>query len=304
MSSTQCTNFEPAHYKPKNPLSLYYNILNIIGYRMQQNPLHHIELYSNTSNTLDENRKKTIRNYLRNRWNISSRRIKINKTETLNKTERNAIRIKPIKGCEVLFMPVTRIDTIDKLLTNKLLFNFDISDTTGMEKWRFQLYNDKRQLLSYTQKTKFSEITYNFNNLNPDKLRYTLLIKGRKGFKNNIVRSKINFNKKYSNKYQYNYFLVWNKPNEYDLNSINTLITKRIKAHNYNQKLIYINSFADDITNSKTSEKLCKYRGILVKKAAGLENSIINNYSNKGKLFMGSYPEIKYYNNMVEVSIK
>ena len=39
----------------------------------------------------------------------------------------------------MLFMPLTKIDTTDKILTNKLVFNFDISDTTGMEKWRFQL---------------------------------------------------------------------------------------------------------------------------------------------------------------------
>lgn len=302
MSSNECSRFNPNQNKPKNPLDLYYNILNILGYRMQKNPLHNIELYSNSLSLLDERRKQAIRNYLRNRWNISSRRVKVKGVDT--DVEENAIKMKAVKGCEMLFMPVVKTDTTDKELTNKFVFNFDISDTTGMEKWRFQLYDNTRQLLSFTQNTKFSEITYNFNHLNPDKIRYTLLIKGREGFKNYTVRSKVIFQKKYTYKYHYNYYLVWDKPKQIELNLINTLISKKIQAHNFNNKVIYINSFADDPTHRRTTEKISKYRGILVKKAAGLENSIINNYGNKGKLFPGEYPEIRYYNNLVEVVIK
>lgn len=68
-------------------LEIYYQILNIIGYRLQNNPLAELKLTGTNSNIgkeksnlhLSEKRAMAVKNYLVNTWQISEDRIKIEK---------------------------------------------------------------------------------------------------------------------------------------------------------------------------------------------------------------------------------
>jgi len=78
-------DFNPDSLNYKNPLDVYWNILNIIGYRLQQNPEAKIRLIGCNSNIgeeydnlrLSKMRAEIISNYLAEVWNISPKRISI-----------------------------------------------------------------------------------------------------------------------------------------------------------------------------------------------------------------------------------
>jgi hypothetical protein len=302
LSQFSTRSFHPKKIKASNPVEMYHHVLNIVGFRMQNNPLYNLTLVSKMNSDLDVERKETLKNYLRYRWGISSSRINIEGVD--NHLAANAIVFKPKKNSELLFLPVSIKDSSSKLLTEQLVFNFDISDTTGMEKWRFELFDGYNSLVSRTSKAKFSEISYVIDNVNPDKLRYNLLIKGREGYKDNIIRSDLPIKKEYQNGYRYIHYLVWDDPSDYELNAINTIICKKINAiNNYKFKRVEINSYAEASKYSKTNEKLSKYRAMQVKKEAGLGNGMINIYGGKQLYKENKYPEYSFYNHLVEIVV-
>lgn len=147
-------NFSESHLKEQTTLEVYHNILNILGFRMKNNPQSQLLVRGCNSNRglekgnikLSEKRSETITKYLTNAWEIDPGRIK---TETVNLPE-NYSRydvdlqdgIKENRRAEIesingeLLKPLTIRDTIRKIDPPALRFYMSTRSQNQISSWK------------------------------------------------------------------------------------------------------------------------------------------------------------------------
>lgn len=87
LSENETDNFNEKGLYGQSTINIYYNVLNIFGKRLTENPKAKITLIGCNSDLdkekgnieLSQNRAESVKNYLVNNWNIDASRIKIDK---------------------------------------------------------------------------------------------------------------------------------------------------------------------------------------------------------------------------------
>ena len=153
-------------------ISAYYQILNIIGQRMQNNPKSKITLVGCSSpdekdkKNLAVKRANTIKNYLVNVWKIESKRIitkiQLNPVNSANEKliindkfyfqrmeENRRVEIYEQDNGNSIISPVSTFDTITFSDPNFIRFKFNISNIDSIKYWLF-----KAGKLQYTRDKK------------------------------------------------------------------------------------------------------------------------------------------------------
>lgn len=146
-------------------MSTYYNILNIIGRRLKDNPTANIKLIGTNSNCNDETGNKdlssaraiSVRDYFKDVWGIAEDRMKIEARnlpkehsatdeETGNAENR---RVEIVPDDFVIMEPVVTIDTVRQINNYKLRFFPSAKASAGLKNWKFLCKQKDKVLLKY-----------------------------------------------------------------------------------------------------------------------------------------------------------
>ncbi len=136
------------------PIDVYYNVLNILGRRMQDNPQTKITLIGCNSNTgaekgnrkLSRQRAEAVGDYLQDIWKIAATRIAIkdrdlpelpSTTDTPAGQAENR-RVEIIPDSPVLLQPMTFETTFRTVTPPALKMDVDISAGAGLKQWSLE----------------------------------------------------------------------------------------------------------------------------------------------------------------------
>lgn len=152
---------------PKETIGIYYNLLNIIGSRLQSNPTSNITLLGTGDNWKDstaslllaENRAKAVKNYFINNWNIEASRIEI-ETSIKPNLETNPIyeegqeenrRVEILTNDAKLLKPVSHSKFLEFTTPSEALkYNVKLSENNNIVNANLSIYaGDTKIYTSY-----------------------------------------------------------------------------------------------------------------------------------------------------------
>lgn len=152
ISEEEKAKFSFKRFINEKTMDVYYNVLNILGKRMQFYPQAKVKLVGTNSNrgtekgnlALSENRAKAIQNFLVNEWKIDPTRISIEKrnlpSNPSNKNDPDGIaenrRVEIIASQAEVFEPVNIRDTLVESNPPHIRFKPVITAEVGVKTWK------------------------------------------------------------------------------------------------------------------------------------------------------------------------
>lgn len=320
---------------------VYYDILNIIGYRLQQNKDTRITLIGCNSDTLNEKgasilslqRAKAVQSYLTDVWNISSQRIEIeNRNLPANPSNNNTVdgieenqRVEIISYNPKIFEPVVYNDTVITIEPTSLRFRINKEGVKSILYWKIEILQGQtvKKKIEYEKDfpeifdIELNDIPLNLNDedsiniyarfifFNDQNVIDTFNINKSIGLKR-TKHEKKDFTKSSKQIERYNLILFdFNKAilDKENLYIINE-INKKIK--NYNKKIISLKviGYTDRIGDSKYNLELSKMRAFETAKNLKFQPIITTGYGEDKLIFDNSLPEGRFYSRTVEIIIE
>lgn len=158
-------------------LAAYYNLLNIIGQRMQQKPNARITVTGCNADAgreksdirLSRNRATSVKNYLTSKWNISPERVRIEARglpERASNPDRpegadENRRVEIVADDEQILAPLYVRDTVREL-PHSIRVRPTVTNAGAIQRWEFTIEQDGRELAGW--KARFAppaELTIN-----------------------------------------------------------------------------------------------------------------------------------------------
>lgn len=163
----QAQNFKEENLN-QNTFDVYYNLLNVIGYRMNNYPNSIIDIVGTNNNTgiekgnkeLSKQRANEVKNYLVNIWNIDPKRIKIDSRNLPKKPANNEHPegLEENRRAEInsddfnILKPITILELSKIATPPKVRVIPDIKSDVGIKKWDLKIYQDKQLLKRFDDK--------------------------------------------------------------------------------------------------------------------------------------------------------
>lgn len=165
MTSGQASSFREEGLYNLDVLSTYYQMLNVLGRRMQQNPDATIRLVgTNDGNaekgnqTLSRQRAQAVRDYLRDVWGIDESRMKVearnlpekasNASQPEGQEENRRVEIYPEPS--TLLEPVFTSDTLRNTNPPGIRFRQNVQADAGVASWKLVVRQDRRTLKEFS----------------------------------------------------------------------------------------------------------------------------------------------------------
>lgn len=136
----------------KTPIETYYNLLNIVGKRMKENPDATITLVGCNSNegveknnlVLSKNRALNVKEYFVRVWNIDSDRIEVESRNLpdnpSNRADEDGIienrRVEILTDDFEIIAPITKLDTLRKTTPQIIRFKHEYKGDETLDVWR------------------------------------------------------------------------------------------------------------------------------------------------------------------------
>jgi len=147
-------------------IDLYHNILNIVGYRMRQNPLAVLSIEGCNSNTgaeagkimLSEKRAESVRDYLSTIWGIEKHRLTVTsrnlpENPTSNRTpegRQENQRVELRSNNALILAPLIYNDTLRRVNPPGLRFYPLIQSSHTVESWDIVIWNDEGEFRNFS----------------------------------------------------------------------------------------------------------------------------------------------------------
>jgi outer membrane protein OmpA-like peptidoglycan-associated protein len=334
LTNENTVDFQPTKLVNSNTLETYYNLLNIIGYRMQQSENAKLSITGCNSDAgaernnreLSSGRAKSVADYLENVWKINPQRIKTVVRNLPTTASRNNVeegmeenrRVEIESSDPEILKPFISHDTLVVIMPDKIRFFIDLYTGAEFYDWSLFVFQGNTNLLTIEGKDsvpgmiewKLEKEKYNVPRLNGD-VNYWFIARTSEGETVNF-RDKLNFDirnietKRLNNledKRVDNYSLILYQYNSSNLTSENESIADFIRTNLEDNSTIYITGYTDEIGdgeyNMELSEKRArKLKEILSSKAfeRGLGKSI--------QLYDNKLPEGRFYNRTVKVKVE
>ncbi|MGQ9819210.1 MAG: OmpA family protein [Candidatus Kapaibacteriales bacterium] len=175
---------------PTQPLELNREILNIIGYRMLENPVAKITIWGYSDSTteagncrLARRRAESVKNYLTQVWKIPSRRILIRTNDTNCIPKERTItqndsgfaenrRVEITSDNPQILEPVSKRRYLEILdfKPDTLIFDPTESKVFGVRNWKIEVFRGEKPIFVYSDTGKLQIIR---KEINPDLLEQT-----------------------------------------------------------------------------------------------------------------------------------
>lgn len=315
-------------------LEVYYNLLNIVGKRMVDNPEAKINLIGTNSNVneeksnikLSQNRADEIQKYLVNSLGIEASRIT---TEARNLPE-NASNIKVEDGNaenrrvemyssdNAILDVVKAKDTLRKADPPSLRFMTNYSGTENYDRWKVIVSQNGKQLKQYSgEGTIPSHIDWNLEQEQTSvprfdsPLDYKLVV--MKDGESSEVSSQLPMNmiklseklvNKVDDKRIDKFNLILFDFNSAEISGRNEDIISLIKSKIEDSSTIRIKGYTDRMGDEQLNENLSEKRATSASNALNNSKAKSKGYGEKIELYNNDLPEGRMYNRTVEIIVE
>ncbi len=317
-------------------LETYYQILNIIGRRLQDNPNIKITLVGTNDNTdaekdnkeLSKSRAMAVSDYLVNVWKIPSDRITINyrnlpKAESDNTTEEGRTenrRVEIYSKDKSILEPVVTTDTLRQFKDYKLRFFPNVHADAGLSSWILKIRQGDKDL-----------VTFKGTNVVPDSLDWVISEKEssapKRGGKiyyqltaidslgqvaistlnwipvEQITIEKKRLSRKEDKEFEYYSLILFDFAKsklEEDHKSVLNFVENRIKPFSN----ITVTGYSDKSGDEKVNSRLSFKRAKAVAKQLNLQKSEVNGVGESVLLYDNNLPEGRFYCRTVKITIE
>jgi len=338
LTKSEINKFDVKNLFRDSTLSIYHNILNIVGKRLTENPEAKINLVGCNSDIekeegnikLSENRAVTVKNYLTNIWQIDEKRIKIDfrnlpiksslPKNQLDKIEENR-RVEIYSDNSKILEPIF-IEKIDRT-SNPPVIRFKTNNKSDLPIAEFKIsaYQKSAQMKSFEYNGNELENYYDWqleSNQNSipklqEPILYYLFLKDTKGNEYLSNEKTINIDlvtiqekrKEMIGDYEIERFsLILFDFDKSVIEGNNNLIIDFIKNRIKSNSEIEITGYTDRTGEAKYNKSLSAKRAETTQKALEVENSKFNGLGNEIILYNNNLPEGRFYCRTVNVVVK
>lgn len=315
-------------------LEVYYNLLNIVGKRMIDNPQAKLKLVGTNSNTgtekgnteLSQNRADEVKQYLVNSWGIDSNRIS---TEARNLPE-NASNTKVEDGIaenkrveiyssdDAILDVVKAKDTLRKADPPSLRFVTSYTGTAKYSSWKVVVSQNGKKLKEFTGDGPIpGYIDWNLEQEQTSvprfdsPLDYKLVV--MKDGESAEVSSQLPMNmiklseklvNKVDDKRIDKFNLILFDFNSAEISGRNEEIIGLIKSRIEDSSTIRIKGYTDRMGDEQLNENLSEKRAASASNALNNANAKSKGYGEKIELYNNDLPEGRMYNRTVEIIVE
>lgn len=317
-------------------LDVYYNVLNIIGWRMKKYPDAKINIEGCNSNTgveknnldLSENRATTVFNYLKNVWDIDESRMRITSRnlpqEPSNPTEADGIqenqRVEITANKYEIIAPVIVNDTFRTVNPPVARFYPEVVTEAGIKEWKLVAEQDNQLVNTFTGKDKVPEfvewIFERKQNTIPKRnseLNYRLIVTDNAGQTKqtktqslpvDVISIQKKKRDKVKDKYIDRYSLILFSFDKSELSYYNKLLTDFIKQRAKANSKIFVKGHTDRMGDAAYNLTLSKQRADAVAKQFTEYDVSVHGYGEAEKLYDNNLPEGRFYCRKVDIIVE
>jgi outer membrane protein OmpA-like peptidoglycan-associated protein len=320
----------------RQTLEAYYEILNIIGKRLQENPSASITVSGYNSNTgieknntaLSKQRAESIKNYLTTVWNISSAKINV-RSQNLpplpsNIQEPDGIaenrRVEISASSAEILAPLVLNDTLRRATPRSIRFKTSAESGAGISSWNISLMNPRGRVLkdisgsgeiarlfdveteqiSMELKPDMSHVAYSIETR--DKIGQVFKTEKQIPVEIKTIESKRNTSS--ADKEIENYILMLFEFDKAELSAENEKITRSIKSAIKLASQVTVTGYSDrfgsEDYNLRLSENrarnVAKLLGVPAERAKGVGESIL--------LYDNNLPEGRFYSRTINITVE
>jgi outer membrane protein OmpA-like peptidoglycan-associated protein len=330
------TSFNEKSVNSADRLKTYYQVLNIIGYRMLQYLKATLTLTGcNTdigtekgNTTLSQNRANAVKQYLVSEWGIAESRIK---TETRNLPAKSANtlttdgaqenrRVEIVSTVPEITAPIITDDILRTVSPAVVRFRNTTKHDNEIQTWNLKATQDSKQLTSYNGKSKTPEqIDWNVNSeistqpLGSQSVSYTLTVSDVNGktveSSNTIPVEQITVRKKkaerIADKEIQRFSLILFDVRSSEITATNKSIIGIIKPYITATSTVSIVGYTDRLGEAQQNQKLAEERAKITAKELGVNPTMssVSAVANSEK-YAPELPEGRLYTRTVDIIIE
>ena len=336
LSRDDISRFNNSSLENLDVLSTYYQILNITGKRLSDNPEINIELVGTNSNinlekdntVLSLKRAENVRDYLRDYWGIDESRMKVSarnlpkefseKDSPEGQAENRRVEI--LASDNKLLEPVITTDTLRHFQDYKLRFFPSVRADAGLKRWNLKIKQGNKDLMNFlgTNIIKDSldwNITQNDTSA-PKKggqIYYALTAEDSLGQtssspNNWIPVDQLTIEKKRISNLadkEYEYFsLILFDFGKSNLGNKHKAVLNFVKSRIKPESQITISGYTDGIGDEKINQRISLKRAEEAQKQLGIKNVIVKGVGETELLYDNLLPEGRFYCRTVKITIE
>lgn len=302
----------------KNSLAIYYDLLNIIGFRLKQSTegdiivTGYIDNIGEKNTDLAESRAMSVKNYLVSVWSVPDDRIKM-KFGTLpalpstpitefEKMEENR-RVEITSSNPQILEPVFISDTLYKILNTKAIINLNHLPESDFH-YEYKLQSaDSTLLISSNETLRHNALSIDLSNITTrlsEELTLELLLRytadGRDTLIKYILPVKIYDRQKLLNEKKIDeYSLILFDFDSYNITRQQAKIVDFISNRLADNSIVEITGYTDKTGDEAYNIRLSENRAKILSNSLKHNNTIIKGSGNKPLLFDNSLPEGRFY---------
>ncbi|MGA2296561.1 MAG: OmpA family protein [FCB group bacterium] len=337
ISSQDAMKFKLSNLYKYETLPTYYQILNILGKRMLENPKSKITLTgchsnvgSESNNTsLSNKRAEAVKDYLMKIWGIDNSRIitkardlpeksSLPETEEQKAAENKRVEIE--SSDFQIVAPVLTTDTLRRSSIESIRFKPNINSEAGIKQVNLKVYQDKSLILDTNNNYSVKNIDWHFlkNSQFVPKtnstLEYNLNVVDNKNQTSNTESKAIpiklitvqekRLRGKISDKEFDKYSLILFNFDKSDISGINENIIDIIKHRLKYNSTVKITGYTDILGLESYNKELSLRRATSTAKALKLDYPVVNGLGNETLLYNNDLPEGRFYCRTVVIDVE
>ncbi len=335
LSQEQANTFSIKDLQGLDAIATYYNILNIIGYRMREHANATITLTGNNSNKdaeknniqLSEDRANIIKKYLITSWGIDANRIKIQSRnlpkEPTRSTEQDADaenrRVEILSSDSKIIESILSFDTVRVVKNTQIIFQPTAQSTFGIQNWNVNISQNNDAIANWSgEKELPKEIEWNISNDNyhsnsEHNLKYYLEVSDAIGQTKKSQESTINLKRitvdskrrEMHSDMEYEYYSLilfdfGSKKLESEHKQVVDFIKSRVKSNSH----VIISGYTDYIGDEEMNKSIATARAKSVAQRLNLENAEVRGIGESELLYDNATPEGRFYCRTVTIVIE
>lgn len=331
ISPAEASGFQLANLHDVETLPTYYQVLNILGRRMTDNPGTSITLVGTNADldaekgnlALSRSRAEAVRNYLRDVWGIAENRMKIDARnlpeKPSNPAEADGVaenrRVEILASDWRLVEPIVTNDTIRTANPPVIRFRPDVNSEAGVARWRLSASQQGRALKEFFGSGPIpGDLVWNVNGDResmpriPTPIDYTLEVTDAAGQtvrtpQGELPVEQITISRKrqerLADKEIDRYSLILFDFDKSDLNDANTRIARWVKDRIRPEATVSVIGSTDRTGEAEYNKKLSEDRARNVARVLGVGGTVQG--VGESNIFDNNLPEGRFYCRTVSI---
>ncbi len=336
LNSNDANKFALKDLQNCDALKTYYQVLNIIGKRLNENPENKIKIIGCNSNIREEKNNKelsreraeSVKSYFKDVWNINEDKMIIearnlpdqeSKSDTITGQEEN-MRVEIETFNDEIIKPVITIDTLRFMRTSKFRFRMDKESIFGIKNWEVIVTQGNRELfynegmgnppefVEWEMKKEGDKapqgntpVSYKFKIKDSLGVEFTSKAKSLPIEQLTVAKKRIE--KQDDKQFEY-YSLILFDYGKSNLGKEHKEVVDFVKDRISKEAKVYIYGYTDAKGETKINQKISEARAHSVAKRLNLKGVEVEGLGESQLLYDNSYPEGRFYCRTVRISVE